>query len=327
MPDLTGQDEPTARADLEQAGLEDGTIRRAPSTDQPAGVGDQHRSPGGTQQPEGSTVDLLLSSGAPKVTMPEVYGRPSRRGAMQQIQDAGLVPRTPSRLPDVRPGARRDGRKTSPQPGITVRKGSPVIISVYHFRPPTTSTTTRRRRDTTDDDTPSSARSEPDPERSAARRRARGGRSSEREISFASARSVAAALDPERYEVLPVTIGEDGAWSCSPASPSSRIRARTAGRAPAALLPGHERARDARRRRRRIARRASMSCFPRCTARSARTGRCRACSRRSDFPYVGSGVLGSSVAMDKDLCKNVLRGAGIGVAPSLTLRRRSRRSR
>ena len=28
------------------------------------------------------------------------------------------------------------------------------------------------------------------------------------------------------------------------------------------------------------------------------------------LPYVGSGVLGSSVAMDKDLCKNVLRGAG-----------------
>ena len=38
------------------------------------------------------------------------------------------------------------------------------------------------------------------------------------------------------------------------------------------------------------------------------------------LPYVGSGVLGSSVAMDKDLCKNVLRGAGIAVAPSLTLR-------
>ena len=38
------------------------------------------------------------------------------------------------------------------------------------------------------------------------------------------------------------------------------------------------------------------------------------------LPYVGSGVLGSSVAMDKDLCKNVLRGAGIVVAPSLTLR-------
>jgi D-alanine-D-alanine ligase len=31
-------------------------------------------------------------------------------------------------------------------------------------------------------------------------------------------------------------------------------------------------------------------------------------------------VLGSSVAMDKDLCKNVLRGAGIAVAPSFTLR-------
>ena len=53
----------------------------------------------------------------------------------------------------------------------------------------------------------------------------------------------------------------------------------------------------------------STWCSPRCTGRSARTARCRACSRRSGSPYVGSGVLGSSVAMDKDLCKNVLRGA------------------
>ena len=43
-----------------------------------------------------------------------------------------------------------------------------------------------------------------------------GGRSSEHEISLASARSVAAALDPERYEIAEVAIGRDGRWALRP---------------------------------------------------------------------------------------------------------------
>jgi D-alanine-D-alanine ligase len=39
-----------------------------------------------------------------------------------------------------------------------------------------------------------------------------GGRSSEHEISLASARSVVGALDPERYEIAEVAIGRDGRW-------------------------------------------------------------------------------------------------------------------
>ena len=39
-----------------------------------------------------------------------------------------------------------------------------------------------------------------------------GGRSSEHDISLASARSVLASLDPERYEVVTVAIGRDGRW-------------------------------------------------------------------------------------------------------------------
>ena len=40
-----------------------------------------------------------------------------------------------------------------------------------------------------------------------------GGRSSEHEISLASARSVVGALDPERYEIAEVAIGRDGRWA------------------------------------------------------------------------------------------------------------------
>ena len=47
-----------------------------------------------------------------------------------------------------------------------------------------------------------------------------GGRSSEHEISLASARSVVEALDPERYETRTIEIGRDGAWAL-PAAPGA----------------------------------------------------------------------------------------------------------
>ena len=39
-----------------------------------------------------------------------------------------------------------------------------------------------------------------------------GGRSGEHEVSLRSARSVMAALDPDRYEVVPIGITKDGRW-------------------------------------------------------------------------------------------------------------------
>ncbi|HXH95640.1 MAG TPA: hypothetical protein VNH40_00390, partial [Gaiellaceae bacterium] len=44
-----------------------------------------------------------------------------------------------------------------------------------------------------------------------------GGRSSEHDVSVESARSVAAALDPARYEVVNVAIGRTGRWELGPA--------------------------------------------------------------------------------------------------------------
>jgi D-alanine-D-alanine ligase len=145
-----------------------------------------------------------------------------------------------------------------------------------------------------------------------------GGRSSEREISFASARSVAAALDPARYEVLPVAIGEDGAWQLL--SGIAELGAPDAGGAlPTALLPGTAA----------LATRSADGApalsdvdvvFPVLHGPFGEDGTVQGLLETIGLPYVGSGVLGSSVAMDKDLCKNVLRGVGIAVAPSLTLR-------
>ena len=64
-----------------------------------------------------------------------------------------------------------------------------------------------------------------------------GGRSSEHEISLASARSVLAALDPERYEAVTVAIGRDGRWELGPAQQQALSAAEDPGGRPAETLP------------------------------------------------------------------------------------------
>jgi len=50
-----------------------------------------------------------------------------------------------------------------------------------------------------------------------------GGRSAEHEISVASAASVQAALDPERYDVIPIGIDKEGRWHRLPALPDAPV--------------------------------------------------------------------------------------------------------
>ena len=71
-----------------------------------------------------------------------------------------------------------------------------------------------------------------------------GGRSSEHEISLASARSVLEALDPERYEAVTVEIGRDGQWELGTGEDGERRRDAAGTRRPGAG--------DARRRGRRL---------------------------------------------------------------------------
>src|SRR5260370_12920400 len=70
-----------------------------------------------------------------------------------------------------------------------------------------------------------------------------GGRSSEHEISLRSALTVMSALDPERYEVVPIGIDRDGRWYLehdalkvlTDATPS--LKALSSGDTPVTLLP------------------------------------------------------------------------------------------
>ena len=151
VPDLRGEDLPTAKANLEAgrtAGSGTSTTRRrraSRSTRSSAPTRQRPRS-----SPQGSAVNLLFSSGIPKVSMPNVVGETADQAA-QDIQTAGLVPRTPSPIAVTDPAQDGVVQKTSPSAGTMARAGSSVIIRVGSYTAPTTDTTTT---DTTTTTTP-----------------------------------------------------------------------------------------------------------------------------------------------------------------------------
>jgi D-alanine-D-alanine ligase len=134
-----------------------------------------------------------------------------------------------------------------------------------------------------------------------------GGRSSEHEISLASARSVVEALDPGRYETQMIEIGRDGAWAL-PAAPGQAALPGVGGTLPipTAASPSALGAIDV--------------VLPILHGPFGEDGTVQGLLELAGLPYVGSGVTASALCMDKDLFKAVLRDRGIPVARSVTLR-------
>jgi D-alanine-D-alanine ligase len=146
-----------------------------------------------------------------------------------------------------------------------------------------------------------------------------GGRSSEHEISVASARSVLESLDPVRYEAVTVEIDREGKWQLE----AGENRA---------LEPGAARELDE------GDGRTAVETLPVPTESVPSTladvdvvipilhgpfgedGTVQGLLELAGVPYVGAGVLGSALAMDKDKFKAVMRDAGIPVTRNITLR-------
>jgi D-alanine-D-alanine ligase len=134
-----------------------------------------------------------------------------------------------------------------------------------------------------------------------------GGRSSEHEISVASARSVIEALDPARYEVAQVEIGRDGRW----ALPSGEEPGSIAETLPVpvnASVPETLGEVDV--------------VLPILHGPFGEDGTVQGLLELAGVPYVGAGVAASALCMDKDLFKKVLRDSGIPVARHHAIRLR-----
>ena len=137
-----------------------------------------------------------------------------------------------------------------------------------------------------------------------------GGRSSEHEISLASARSVIEALDPERYDVRAIDIHRDGRWELT--SGQARL-GKGNGSLPVPLAGRPEPLRDV------------DVVFPLLHGPFGEDGTVQGLLELAGVAYVGAGVAASAVCMDKDLFKSVMRAKNIPVVPSVTVRRWDRR--
>ena len=135
-----------------------------------------------------------------------------------------------------------------------------------------------------------------------------GGRSSEHEISLASARSVLEALDPERYETTTIAIARDGRWSLE--GPVNELPEQGV----AETLPVLADSKPAE------ALGAVDVVLPVLHGPFGEDGTVQGLLELAGIPYVGAGVAASALCMDKDLFKAVLRDRGIPVARNETLR-------
>jgi D-alanine-D-alanine ligase len=134
-----------------------------------------------------------------------------------------------------------------------------------------------------------------------------GGRSSEHDISVASACSVVAALDPHRYETVVVEIDRAGRWELASGRsqlPEASVETLpvVANSAPAATLGQVD------------------VVLPILHGPFGEDGTVQGLLELAGVPYVGAGVAASALCMDKDLFKAVLRDRGIPVARNATLR-------
>ena len=161
-----------------------------------------------------------------------------------------------------------------------------------------------------------------------------GGRSVEHEVSLVSARAIMQALDKERYEVVPIGITRQGRWvlgdtHCAlPPDPSVRglVRLQNGGRGagPASLdRAGLKTALAGGRRARRPSPLGRLDViFPVVHGMGGEEGTLQGLLELADIPYVGAGVLGSALGMDKAMMKVVFRDAGLPIVDHRVIRRR-----
>jgi D-alanine-D-alanine ligase len=148
-----------------------------------------------------------------------------------------------------------------------------------------------------------------------------GGRSAEHDVSVMSAGNVFRALDPARYETILIGITRSGAWLlCSleggafPAAvPESghRVALVPGGAGRLAILPEKDAAAPD------LSRTVDVV-FPVLHGPFGEDGTVQGAAEIAGVAYVGSGVLGSAAAMDKDVAKRLMRDGGLPIARFLT---------
>jgi len=150
-----------------------------------------------------------------------------------------------------------------------------------------------------------------------------GGRSGEHEVSLMSARSVLSVLDPERYEVTQVGITRDGRWFTGSDAIDALEKGETDGLEHVVLSP------DPSEQGLYVVQESQYTkltdvdvFFPVMHGTYSEDGTMQGLLEMADVAYVGAGVVGASVGMDKGIFKDVMIANDIPVVDTLIVLRR-----
>lgn len=147
-----------------------------------------------------------------------------------------------------------------------------------------------------------------------------GGKSAEHEVSLQSAKNIIEAIDKNKYDPVCIGIAKNGEWFLHDnekiflnASDPKLIVLNAIGGRRVALIPQSEG---------KITSDITIDvAFPILHGTFGEDGTMQGLLKLADIPYVGAGVLGSAVGMDKDVMKRLLRDAGIPIAKFLVARK------
>jgi len=144
-----------------------------------------------------------------------------------------------------------------------------------------------------------------------------GGRSVEHEVSVASATSILGALDPSRYDVALIAIDRAGRWHLGgPGTLPENVEQSEEVTLPA--VAGQRELLSVQGGRKAMA---LDVILPIVHGSGGEDGSLQGFLELVGLPYVGSGVLGSAVQMDKEITKRLLAAAGLPVVPGELVRR------
>lgn len=152
-----------------------------------------------------------------------------------------------------------------------------------------------------------------------------GGKSVEHEVSLQSAKNIIDAIDKEKYEVVPIGIDKTGVWHLHDASQFLQnvdspklIKLNQEASHEVAMVPGSQTKQLIS-----ISGEASQPqvdvVFPVLHGPLGEDGTMQGLLKLLDVPFVGAGVLGSAVGMDKDVMKRLFRDAGLPIAKFICL--------
>lgn len=142
-----------------------------------------------------------------------------------------------------------------------------------------------------------------------------GGRSGEHEVSVASAASIFKHLDRTRYEAVPIRIEKSGRWVLGGRAPEALSAAAVIeGRTTEALQPVEPSA---------VVSGSGLDVvFPVLHGPYGEDGTVQGLLELANIPYVGAGVLGSAVGMDKAVMKTLFAASGLPIVAHLTVLRK-----